>query len=343
MKEKIKSPFTGGEVIRKVENVEYTYRGVKVEAPTVYYQCVDTKEEFTDKELDEFNLNVIHNEYRIKVNIPLVEDIKNIRIKYGLSASKMSEILGLGVNTYRNYENGEMPSVANGRNIAMCENPRYFKCYVEKQPNLDKEEKDRIISTVDECIAKINTNTYVYKEFEKKIYKWSAPDINSGYTKLAIDKAKEIAYYFASLMRPFTTKLNKLLFYADFYHYAMYGKSITGLNYVAIQKGPVPNMYDTLYDQSDLIDKVSIEYPNGSSGYQFIAKDNHDFDKSLFTKEELETIKKVGDMFLVTSTGDIVELSHLEPAWIDNIEEKSMIPYSYALTLEGINNRENTV
>ena len=76
MKKKIKSPFTGGEVIRKVENVEYTYRGVKVEAPTVYYQCVDTKEEFTDKELDEFNLNVIHNEYRIKVNIPLVEDIK---------------------------------------------------------------------------------------------------------------------------------------------------------------------------------------------------------------------------------------------------------------------------
>ena len=60
----IKSPFTGGEVIRKVENVEYTYRGVKVEAPTVYYQCVDTKEEFTDEELDELNFKAIYNEYR---------------------------------------------------------------------------------------------------------------------------------------------------------------------------------------------------------------------------------------------------------------------------------------
>jgi len=60
----IESPFTGGEVVRRIENVEYTYRGAKIEAPTVYYQCVDTKEKFTDKELDKLNFNAIKNEYR---------------------------------------------------------------------------------------------------------------------------------------------------------------------------------------------------------------------------------------------------------------------------------------
>ncbi|WP_425443439.1 hypothetical protein [Sphingobacterium gobiense] len=35
----------------------------------------------------------------------------------------MSEVLGLGVNTYRLYESGEMPTVANGRLILSVRDP----------------------------------------------------------------------------------------------------------------------------------------------------------------------------------------------------------------------------
>lgn len=47
------------------------------------------------------------------------------------SIDKMSEILGLGVNTYRLYENGEMPTVSNGRLIMSVRDPEEFVRQVE--------------------------------------------------------------------------------------------------------------------------------------------------------------------------------------------------------------------
>ncbi len=43
----------------------------------------------------------------------------------------MSEILGLGINSYRNYENGEIPSQSNGNMIQLMRDPRKFKSVVE--------------------------------------------------------------------------------------------------------------------------------------------------------------------------------------------------------------------
>ena len=44
---------------------------------------------------------------------PFPEEIKALREKYELSQNKMSELLGLGINMYRKYEIGEMPSKSN--------------------------------------------------------------------------------------------------------------------------------------------------------------------------------------------------------------------------------------
>lgn len=44
------------------------------------------------------------------------------------------------------------------------------------------------------------------------------------------------------------TKLNKEMYYVDFYSYKKYGRSISGLAYRAIQYGPVPEHYETVYD-----------------------------------------------------------------------------------------------
>ncbi len=68
-----------------------------------YYLCKDTGEQFTDDELDEVNTNQVYNQYRAKYGIPFPDEIKAIREQYGLPANKMAEILGLGVNVYRNY------------------------------------------------------------------------------------------------------------------------------------------------------------------------------------------------------------------------------------------------
>ena len=43
---------------------------------------------------DELTERQVHNLYRAKHHIPFPEEIKNIRLQYGLSAAKMSEVLG---------------------------------------------------------------------------------------------------------------------------------------------------------------------------------------------------------------------------------------------------------
>ena len=130
-----KSPFTGGEVILCKQERELIYRKEKFVYIANFYMCVDTNETFTTTELDEVNVKQVYNQYRTKYGIPFPDEIKNMRERYGLSASKMSIILGLGANQYRLYENGEMPSEAIGKTLKSIINPQIFLTYVRNAEN----------------------------------------------------------------------------------------------------------------------------------------------------------------------------------------------------------------
>ncbi|MFN0081009.1 MAG: type II toxin-antitoxin system MqsA family antitoxin, partial [Ferruginibacter sp.] len=122
----MKSPFTDGETQLKKEQKNFVFRKESFTVLYHYYVCNDTKEQFTTTELDTLNISQVHNKYREKYGIPFTDEIINIRKKYDLNASKMSEVLGLGTNGYRNYEAGEIPSVATGRLIRLAEKPDEF-------------------------------------------------------------------------------------------------------------------------------------------------------------------------------------------------------------------------
>ncbi len=69
----------------------------------------------------------------------------------------------------------------------------------------------------------------------------------------------------------------------------------------------------------------SIYYTNfgdGGTGEQFKPNPNKTFDKELFTENELQILETVTERFKNTSTNEIIEISHKEKAWIDNIAEK---------------------
>lgn len=58
-----------------------------------------------------------------------------IRKRYGISAQKMSLLLGIGINQYRLYEQGEVPSVSNGRMIRLISNPKVMLDILESSRN----------------------------------------------------------------------------------------------------------------------------------------------------------------------------------------------------------------
>ena len=81
--------------------------------------------------MDIVNTAQIYNGYRSRHGIPLPDEIKDLRNRYELSASKMSKILGFGDNQYRLYENGEMPSLTNGRVLKTIQSPKTFETFVD--------------------------------------------------------------------------------------------------------------------------------------------------------------------------------------------------------------------
>lgn len=117
------SPITGGQLELCEETAEVTYRGEVIIYQRSFYHCVDSGLEFTDEELDKLNLKLIYDTYRRMFSIPLAEDLKAMRVRYGIPAVAISQILGLGENQFGLYEDGTVPTVSVGRLLALAMNP----------------------------------------------------------------------------------------------------------------------------------------------------------------------------------------------------------------------------
>ncbi len=332
----MKSPFTGGEteLIREPKSLEFRKESFEIIHHS--YRCVDTEEYFTTEELDQVNITQVHNKYREKHNIPFPDQVIAIRDKYGLSATKMSEILGFGVNTYRNYEGGEVPQASNAKLIKLAENPEKFKSLVEISDALSEKEQKKLSEKIDLIIEQeIDSDERLLKQLLS--YKFQTPNVFTGYRDIQFEKFSNMIIYFAVTIQPFKTKLNKLLFYSDFLSYKKTGFSISGCNYRAIELGPVPNGYDTLFEyfkRNEFFNIDYIEFDNRENiGEQFVPNPQKAFDQDLFTKTEIECLNSIATYFKDASSEDIIDASHKEKAWEQREKKKELIEYDYAFDL----------
>ena len=331
----MKSPITGKKMLLHKEERKLSFR--KEEFPVVYhcYLCDDSGEKFTSTELDKINMQQLYNQYRDKHNLPFPDEVKTIRRKYGLSAIKMAEVLGFGVNSYRNYESGEMPSNSNGKLIQLVNDPKKFRDLVELSEALDQEAKVKLLRKVDTLIENAEDNSFSF-ELEDYLLDGDLPDEFSGYRKSNLKRLTEMVVFFTERLKPWKTQMNKLLFYADFLMFKRTCFSMSGARYRAINMGPVPNNYNSIFEYMANNDEVAIsytEFPNGAVGEQFKPHTGRNFNAALFDEIELQVLDDVADRFKDVSTSDIIEISHKERAWIDNEAGKRIISYKYAFDL----------
>jgi len=325
----MKSPYTGKEMTLRREPRKLKFRKDEFDVLYHTYFCQDSKENFEDDKLSELNIKQVHNQYREKHKLPFSEEIKEIREKYGLSARKMSEILGFGVNSYSNYENGDIPEIANGRIILMAANPKNFRELALKAGLLD-EKLDRRIKHL---IERRENEFDIWEMFFAK-----SPSSKNGYKTVSQPKVLMAIRYFSEILSPWKTKMNKLLFYADFLNYRNHCESITGLEYKAIPLGPVPENYDHLYGiaSSNGFVEINEEPCHDFLGECFKANKIELKYGDVFTDDELNTLKTVSSHFAKTTAREIKELSHKEKAWLENYKTKSLIDYSYGFEIVGI-------
>jgi len=144
-----------------------------------------------------------------------------------------------------------------------------------------------------------------------------------------LDKLRQSIIFFVSTGDPNTlgkTKLLKLLYYADFDHYELADESITGSTYRKLPMGPVPKAAFPVLDAMVEDGTISVQDMRTPS---FIRKQytaQAEFDQSLFSGAELQTLRAVADRWKTVRTEDIVAASHHDPPW-NAVAMHGEIPY----------------
>ena len=330
----MKSPFTGGEAELRKEWRTLEYRKESFQVLYHYFHCLDSGEDFTTEEMDTLNINQVHNKYRERYGIPFPDEISETRERFGICAVKMSEVLGLGVNVYRLYEGGEMPTVVNGRMIRLAQVPEEFERLLAMSRNaLEPSEYERVE-------RKIRSAKNGWGRFEdlthQFLFRRPLPDIYTGYRMPDLKRIGAMIHFFAWHNKPFTTALNKLMFYADFCHFRLHGHSISGIAYKALPKGPVPDNYGSIYNYAIVQEYAKIEERSFPEfvGEQFFADSPPDMEHSPFKESEWQVLNQVALRFKGKNTRQIVDISHEEPAWKDNVGEFGLINFEYSFYLK---------
>ena len=118
------------------------------------------------------------------------------------------------------------------------------------------------------------------------------------------------------------TKLLKLLYFYDFFHFKQTGKSVTGLYYYAWEMGPVPkDLFEELSRNMKPDMKAAIQ-DLPEEGFQQI-QPKKKFDNQYFSKKEMKLLDDIAFIFKDANAEAMVESSHLknEP-WDQTLKEK---------------------
>lgn len=329
----MKSPFTGKEMKRVYEKRTWNFRGEQYEYEHIAWLCEDSGEQFTDDESDTAGFVQVTNQYRAKYGIPYTDEIIAVRQRYGISAAKMSLILGVGINQYRLYEQGEVPSVSNGRMIRSIMNPKVMLEMVESSKNeLSVSEYEKIISKVQTIIA--SSEAYKMELYETRRLFTTPRGPENGYAQLSLNRLKNIMLYILNRCdEVWCTKMNKLLFYTDFLSYRERGMAMTGLSYRAIDFGPVPERWDRVYSEFPEV-RQELRQVGDFVGSVLIASEESDY--SMFTDAELKVLDSICTHFSKMSSREISRISHDEDAWLNHHDKHEHIPFDDAYMIKAI-------
>lgn len=311
MKDRIECPYGEGEAILKKEPRSLSYRKNEFAVMAHFYKCENCGEEFTTNEADQITLIQAHNQYREKNGIPFPEEIRSIRNKFGLSAVKMSDVLGLGENGYGNYEKGEIPTPAIGTLIRTVEKPENFLSLL-KSRNLRKADKAlvKVISHVEHIIIEENAKSECFNMPANLV---TANNFN-GYSVFNADKIEHLlVHYIHECKQEYNDKLKlvTLLFFTDFCHYKNYGHSICGLSYQKKHIGPLAYGFDHILSNFEKNRTIYHEWEilvDGKAREIFRTHPNENA-KVVFNEEERKTIDWVTSHYKNCPTEELIRES----------------------------------
>ena len=320
------------EEMTEVESVrtreEVLVRGETFSVYCEYFRCTLCNSEFEKSGSGIDPLAEAYKKYQVKHDMITSDKMIKFRKNYDLTQKELSELLGWGGATLSRYENGALQDDAHDRALRLAMEPEGLRTLIRNDRKaLTEEKRQRILDIID---SNRNTRTSLL-DYLKAITNYD-PGILSGFRKMDIRKLFGTIEFLCKGNDGIPkTKLNKLLFYADFKHFKENGVSITGARYARLPFGPVLNDYEhffaTLIHEEGLIAVEERSFSNGANGEYYSTSTAPDIE--LLSDSELGTLLGIKEYFRNISATRISELSHNEPAFI-NTENSNLISYEHA-------------
>jgi hypothetical protein len=147
-------------------------------------------------------------------------------------------------------------------------------------------------------------------------------------------KLKELIIFIASRSqddpRFGSTKLNKLLFFADFLAYVKLGEAITNHVYMRLPNGPAPKAMLPIIKQMISSQSLAVQERDHYGRMQKVPIALREANLKLFSSEEIAIVTEVLDAFRKNNAKGISSLSHQFDGW-RLAEDREIIPYEAAL------------
>jgi hypothetical protein len=244
----------------------------------------------------------------------------------------MAILLEWGEVTITRYENGAIQDPAHNEVLMFIQEPSNMKEIFDRNgfllPPVIRESLKKKIDDLLNCEHPIEPTFSLWKKY---VTTRQSVDEYSGFRGFDIERIINMIIYIAQKEKGvFTTKLNKLLWYADFVNFKKLSQSVSGSSYVHLPLGPVPNDYEwiiALAINEKLISQEEIVYPSGASGISYKAL--KEADKSIFSAEEIASMDFVLEFFKSFNCKEIKKRAHEEKAYKET-RETERISYKYA-------------
>lgn len=316
------------ELIRTKETIKV--HGEPIEVDVEYYKCSSCGEKFDDPVSEQDPLDKAYKEYRSRHGMVQPEEIKAFRKRYGLTQQELRTLLGWGGATLSRYENGALQDDSHEKILRLIMDPGNLQKIIERTPQALSDEKR--IRLIKELQAEEEEAFSFERIYEERFGNYEV-DEYSGYRKLDLAKLFNVILFFCK-EGVLKTKLNKLLFYADFKHFKDYSVSITGARYARVPFGPAPDKFAHYFATLTDYNQIYVEevvFSEEIVGEKFIT--DIKFDLSLFSDSELKIMLMVKEFFANYNAKQITDFSHEEKGFRETLNGK-LISYTFAEELK---------
>lgn len=310
-----------------------TFKSIKVFFNAEYFYCDNEDEYYEDENQMQKNDIAMKDAYRKHQGLLTSKEIVDIRNVYGMSQGDLCTLLGWGEKTITRYEGHQVQDVAHDSILQkLRDDPAWFiELLNSSKQSFSSSAYKRFY---DNAVVRYTemSDQYLKKKIEAV---YSKLDVNSslcGKVKLSLDKVVDVIRYFAyskKIQLLYKVKLMKMLWYADSLSYKNEGHSITGLAYVALPMGAVPDGHKYIV----LLNDVPCQEEEIGEGIAY--KFNLEGDNILFpnlTDKDKEYLDIVINKFADMNKDEIVDYMHEEIAY-KKTPRNEYIDFKYAKDL----------